>query len=72
MKIRIRQVSTRYNDDNTIESIAVNYQGNNQNGSLSISGTLTISQEEYDENSTIDALETLAKADIFEKLNEED
>ncbi|QGH35126.1 hypothetical protein GI584_14210 [Gracilibacillus salitolerans] len=69
MNFEIRAVNTKYDNDE-VTSVKVSYSAKNESRSVSVSGVFELTAEEYNQNSSIDALETEAQQHLLGEIND--
>ncbi|GAE32457.1 hypothetical protein [Halalkalibacter hemicellulosilyticus] len=70
MNFEVRSVNTRYSDGEMV-SVQVSYAARNSDRSVSASGNLVLSAEEYEGNESIAQLEEIAKDHLLEEINKD-
>jgi len=68
MFFEINSVNVSY-DKNEINSVRVNFNGRSDNNTVFINGNLTLTEEEYRGNESLDVLADMTKDYVIEQIN---
>ncbi|SFL38691.1 hypothetical protein SAMN04487943_101293 [Gracilibacillus orientalis] len=68
MNFEIRAVNTKY-DNGEVTGVKISYSAKNETRSVNVSGVFELTAAEYNDNSSIGALETKAQQHLLDEIN---
>ncbi|WP_079708006.1 hypothetical protein [Paraliobacillus ryukyuensis] len=69
MNITITNVSMNYKEG-IVDNVRVNFRGNAEERTITVNGYIPLTAAEYNENSTIDALRSIVRDKVSERILE--